>query len=309
MADGEVIERSDTALLLTTQRIAYYENFVAPLVLAWSDPTNRPGCSGFTLEVLMSRFGIAVYGVVAYLFFFLTFLYLIGFVEGMVVPKGINDGDPSNIGLALLVNFALLALFGLQHSIMARPWFKARWTKLIPKAAERSTFVLLASLILIFTMWAWQPITVEIWNVEGSLLGNALMGLSMLGWLLVLAATFNIDHFHLFGLKQVVYHLVSRRMPAPEFVVRGLYHLVRHPLMLGFLIAFWVTPVMTVGHLEFTLVMTGYILIALHYEERDLVNEFGTQYKEYQDRTPMLNPVRLPAAPGAAQATESAQQG
>lgn len=258
----------------------------------------------------MSRFGIAVYGVVAYLIFFLTFLYLIGFVEGMVVPKAINDGDPGSVGLSLLVNFALLALFGLQHSIMARPWFKARWTKLIPKAAERSTFVLLASAILIGTMWGWQPINMELWNFEGSFLGNALMGLSMFGWLLVLAATFNIDHFHLFGLKQVVYHLVSRRMPTPAFVIRGLYHLVRHPLMLGFLIAFWATPVMTVGHLEFALVMTGYILIALHYEERDLVDEFGAQYKEYQERTPMLNPIRLPAAtPAAAQATESAQQG
>jgi len=255
----------------------------------------------------MSRFGIAIYGLLAYLVFFATFLYLIGFVEGTAVPKAMNDGEVGNQALSLFINFGLLALFGIQHSIMARPWFKKRWVKIIPKAAERSTFVLIASAILILTMWAWQPLTHEVWNYSDTFAGTILSSVSLLGWLLVLAATFNIDHFHLFGLKQVAYHLVNRRMGAPTFMVRGLYHLVRHPLMLGFLVAFWATPTMTVGHFEFALIMTGYIMIALHYEERDLVNEFGSNYIGYQETTPRLNPIRLPSSSPAPEPSNTLQ--
>lgn len=253
----------------------------------------------------MSRFGIAIYGLFAYLVFFATFLYLIGFVEGAVVPKAMNDGEAGNYALSLLINLGLLALFGIQHSIMARPWFKKRWVTIVPLAAERSTFVLISSALLILTMWGWQPVTHVMWDHSGTTLGIILSAVSLLGWLLVLAATFNIDHFHLFGLKQVAYHLVNRRMGTPTFIVRGLYHLVRHPLMLGFLVAFWATPKMTLGHFEFALVMTGYIMIALHYEERDLVDEFGSDYIEYQETTPRLNPIRIPSSNPAPEPTNT----
>lgn len=239
----------------------------------------------------MRRIAIALYGLVAYVCFLAVFLYMIGFVWNIGVPKGIDAGEPGLWVVGLIVNAFLLSLFGLQHSIMARPGFKRWWTRYIPKAMERSTYVLMASAILGFAMWAWQPLPYVLWDLEGSVAGNALFSISVVGWLLVLVSTFNIDHFQLFGLKQVLFFLLRRKIPAPDFVVRGFYHLVRHPLMLGFLIAFWATPKMTLGHLEFAMVMTGYILIALRYEERDLVDELGQAYRDYQKSTPMLNPL------------------
>ena len=246
----------------------------------------------------MIRAIIATYGLIAYVSFLAVFVYLIGFMWNFGVPKGINEGEAGSFVLAILVNAVLLALFGLQHSVMARPAFKRWWLKYIPKPAERSTYVLLASAVLGLMMWAWQPIPHIVWDVGDTPAGPLLFAVSAFGWIMVLASTFHIDHFLLFGLKQATFYLLRRRLPAPDFIVRGFYHLVRHPLMLGFLIAFWATPRMTVGHLEFAIFMTGYILVALRYEERDLVDELGTAYIAYQKRTPMLNPLKHPILVG-----------
>ena len=240
----------------------------------------------------MKRIAIAVYGLFAYLAFLMVFLYLIGFVWNLAVPKGIDAGEPILWPLALIINTALLTLFGMQHSVMARPGFKRWWKRIVPDAAERSTYVLVASVVLGFAMWAWQPMPYVLWDVSGTMAGDVLFSISAVGWLLVLVSTFNIDHFQLFGLKQAAFFLLRRKVPAPAFLVRGFYHLVRHPLMLGFLVAFWATPTMTAGHLTFAAVMTGYIMIALRYEERDLVDELGQAYLDYMDATPMLNPVK-----------------
>ena len=236
-----------------------------------------------------------LYGVTAYAVSFATLLYAIGFVEGIGVPKGIDNGAVVPITEALIVNLLLISLFAVQHSIMARPQFKAVWTRIVPKSIERSTYIVAASLALIVLYWQWRPMPGVIWRVSNPQVAMAITGLSLLGWLLVFLSTFFINHFELFGLQQVFNNLIGRDMPKPRFRVPALYKLVRHPLYLGLLIAFWATPVMTAGHLFFTAVNTFYILIAIQLEERDLIDAFGEEYRRYRDRVSMLLPWRKSA--------------
>jgi len=238
---------------------------------------------------MVSRVLILLYALVSYALFTLSFLYTLGFVGNYVVPKSIDVGTSSNLGEAVIVNLLLMSLFALQHSVMARPAFK-RWSaKLLPAACQRSTYVLLSSLILLLLFWQWRPIPTVIWQTEG-LAAGLLTSAHWLGWLIAFASTHMIDHFDLFGLRQafVAWHGVE--MPAQSFRTPLLYKLVRHPIMLGFLLAFWATPEMTIGHLLFALANTAYILVALQFEERDLIAVFGTAYQDYRRRVPMLLP-------------------
>ena len=243
----------------------------------------------------MSRLLALLYGVACYALFLATFLYAIAFVAGASlggprVPKHIDNGDALPLVAALIIDLALLGVFALQHSGMARPAFKRWWTRVVPPPVERSTYVLLSSLALILLFWQWRPLPHLLWSIDGP--GRwALLVLSALGWLLVLTGTFVINHFDLFGLRQV-WWFARGRVPVEEpFVTRAFYRIVRHPLMLGFLVAFWATPVMTLGHLLFAVATTGYILIAVYYlEERDLVALYGDKYRDYQRQVPMLLP-------------------
>jgi protein-S-isoprenylcysteine O-methyltransferase Ste14 len=231
------------------------------------------------------------YGVVAYLGFFASILYMIGFVGGFLVPKDIDDGTAGPLGMAILVNVCLVLAFAVQHTVMARPSFKRWWTQYVPKPVERSTFVLASSAVLAMTFWLWQPIPGAVWNVENPAGWWTLQGLFALGWFLVFYSSFLINHFDLFGLRQVFLYFRSKSYtPVPVKVV-SLYKLVRNPLMLGFLIAMWAAPVMTAGHLLFTISMTVYILIGIQFEERTLAKELGAEYAAYRARTPMLIPV------------------
>ena len=239
----------------------------------------------------MGRMLGLAYGAVSYLLFFVTFLYAIGFVGNLVVPKSIDSGASGAIGAAIAVNIVLLAIFAVQHSVMARPAFKAWWTKFVAKSVERSTYVLLSSLALILLFWQWQPLGSVIWSVENQIGATVLWALFALGWLIVLLSTFMIGHFELFGLTQVFENFKDRAPPPPDFKEPGFYKLVRHPIMLGFIIAFWATPVMTFGHLLFAAVTTAYILIALQLEERDLLALLGNSYADYKARVPMLLPT------------------
>jgi len=234
-----------------------------------------------------------IYGALSYTVFLIAFLYAIGFVGNLVVPKSIDSGTERPLQEALIVNVLLLGAFAIQHSVMARPGFKKWWTKIVPKPIERSTFVLFASLFLLLLYWQWRPILTPIWVIENSAGQILLRGLFFLGWLIVFLGTFMINHFDLFGLRQVYLNLQKREYMDLGFRTPGFYKFLRHPIMLGFLIAFWATPMMTVGHLVFTVATTGYILIALQLEERDLVNHFGEQYQKYRRKTSMLIP-RLP---------------
>jgi methanethiol S-methyltransferase len=233
-----------------------------------------------------------VYGAISYIVFLVAFLYAIAFVGNFVVPKTIDSGPVRPIQEALIVNVLLLSAFAIQHSVMARPGFKKWWTKIIPKTIERSTFVLLASLVLLLLYWQWRPIPMQIWVVENPFGQILLQALFSLGWLIVFLGTFMINHFDLFGLRQVYLNLRNRDYTELGFRTPGFYRFVRHPIMLGFIIAFWATPVMTAGHLLFAVATTGYILIALQLEERDLVNYFGDQYRQYRQKTSMLIPRR-----------------
>ena len=239
----------------------------------------------------MGRFVALMFGVASYFVFFGTFLYAIGFVSNFFVPKSIDSGSAGDITSALLINIVLLTVFGLQHSIMARPKFKRVWTKIVPQTIERSVFVLFASLALILVFWQWRPMTGVIWSVDNHFGRAALWLIFAIGWLTVLLSTFMINHFELFGLRQV--YLNSRGMSDSEmnFQTRALYRFVRHPIMLGFIIAFWATPHMTTGHLLFAAVTTAYILVALQFEERDLVDHHGETYREYQRKVSMLLPL------------------
>jgi protein-S-isoprenylcysteine O-methyltransferase Ste14 len=236
------------------------------------------------------RFAALLYSTTVYLGFLATFLYLIGFVGGGLVPKHIDSGATVSTAQALLVNGGFLALFALQHMIMARTWFKKRWTKIVPSVVERSTFVLVTSVILCAMVWQWRPLPTVLWHVEG-LGATALWTVCGLGWAIVLVSTFLIDHFELFGLRQSVRHFRGLEATAPRFQERSLYRFVRHPLMTGFLLAFWATPHMTVGHLFFALMCTGYILIGTRIEERDLVAAHGERYLDYRRRVPGLLPL------------------
>ena len=237
----------------------------------------------------MGRIVAFVYGLVCYAIFLFTFLYAIGFVAGVGVPKSIDSAPGASLGEALLVDAGLLALFALQHSGMARQGFKRVWTRIIPQPVERSTFVLLASAALLLLFWKWEPIGVVVWNA-GPAARPLLVGISLAGWLIVLISTFLIDHFDLFGLRQVFLHLRGRPYTPPQFTTRGWYRYVRHPIYFGFIVAFWATPVMTVAHLVFALATAGYILIAIQLEERDMVRFHGARYEAYREQVSMLVP-------------------
>jgi methanethiol S-methyltransferase len=232
-----------------------------------------------------------LYGAVTYLLFLATFLYAIAFVGNLPVPKTIDSGTAGPIGLALLVNTLLLGLFAIQHSVMARPAFKRWWTRIVPHAVERTTYVLLASLVLALLCWQWQPMPAPVWSVTSPAGILILQAIFWTGWGLVLLSTFLINHFELFGLQQVVARLRNRPLPAPVFRTPFLYKRVRHPLYLGFLLAFWATPQMSAGHLLFAVGTTGYILLAIWLEERDLIAMFGDQYRRYRTQVSMLIPL------------------
>jgi protein-S-isoprenylcysteine O-methyltransferase Ste14 len=238
------------------------------------------------------KFIAFLYGIAAYLVFFVTILYAIGFVMGVMVPKTIDTGSDSSTVEALIINLLLMTLFALQHSVMARKQFKAWWTQFVPKPVERSTYVLFASLSLLLLFWQWRPLPSVIWNVENPDVAVTLVTLSFAGWVLVFTSTFMINHFELFGLHQVTDHLAGKETAPPRFKTPLLYKFVRHPIYLGFIIAFWAAPTMTAGHLLFAAVTTLYIFVGIALEENDLVDLFGEEYRQYRQRVSMLIPWR-----------------
>jgi protein-S-isoprenylcysteine O-methyltransferase Ste14 len=243
----------------------------------------------------MSRFIAFLYGLASYVAFFVAILYAIGFLSGLVVPKSIDTGTAGPMAEAFIINLLLMSVFAVQHSVMARQGFKQWWTQFVPKSVERSTYVLFSSLALILLFWQWRPIPAVVWHIDNPQIAMAMIGLSFVGWLIVLSSTFLINHFELFGLHQVANNLVAREMPTPRFRTPLYYKFVRHPLYLGFIIAFWVAPTMTIGHLLFAAVTTAYIFVGILLEERDLVDLFGDDYRRYRDRVSMLVPWRKSA--------------
>ena len=242
----------------------------------------------------MGRVLIFLYGIICYVLFFLTFLYLIAFVGNFgilpYIPKTIDSGTPGPIGQALLVNLSLIVLFALTHTVMARPWFKEKWTKIVPAAAERSTYVLVSSLVLILLFREWVPMTDTVWKVANPTMALVLWVLYFTGYGIVLLSSFLINHFELFGLSQVLANLKRTSMPGFNFAQPLLYKIVRHPLYVGWIMAFWATPDMSTGHLVFAVGMTAQILISIPHEEHDLEEALGEPYKDYKRRTPMLVP-------------------
>jgi len=238
----------------------------------------------------MTRILAALYGLVAYVIFLGTFLYAIGFVGNLIVPKAIDGGPPAPLPTALAVDVVLLGIFAVQHSLMARPFFKRWWTRIVPVPIERSTYVLLASGALLLLYWQWRPIATPVWEVTGGF-AVAMTIVFWIGWLTVLVSTFLISHFELFGLRQVWLHLRRVEPGAMAFKTPLLYGFVRHPIYLGFILAFWAAPRMTAGHLLFAAATTAYILIAIQLEERDLITMFGDDYSAYRKRVSMLVPL------------------
>lgn len=238
----------------------------------------------------MKKILVLLYGVISYLLFFGTFLYAFGFVGNLFVPKSIDGAPQVPLAQAILVNALLLSVFALQHSIMARPAFKKWWTKIIPEPAERSTYVLLSSLCLILLVWQWQPMGGFIWRVEEPVAKTILTVLFITGWLIVLWSTFMINHFDLFGLRQVWFYFLGKKYEPLRFRIPFFYKYVRHPLYLGWLIAFWATPVMSAAHLLFAALTTGYILTAIKFEEKDLITHFGDKYSNYKRLVPKIIP-------------------
>lgn len=240
----------------------------------------------------MTRLIAFLYGLVAYTVFLTSFLYAVGFVSGLVVPKTIDSGVPAPFVTALLVDLVLLSIFALQHSIMARQGFKRWWTRIVPQAVERSTYVLFASLSLALLCWQWEPMPAVVWQIGNPQIATAVIVLSFVGWFIVLTSTFLINHFELFGLQQVTNNLADRPMAPVRFRTPLYYKFVRHPIYLGFIIAFWAAPVMSVGHLLFAAATTAYIFIGIALEERDLVAIFGDQYRHYRKEVAMIIPWR-----------------
>jgi protein-S-isoprenylcysteine O-methyltransferase Ste14 len=242
---------------------------------------------------MFARLLIPLYAVMSYGVFTVSFLYALGFVGNYVVPKSIDKpvelGSPANVSVAIAINLLLLGLFAVQHSVMARPAVKRWLVKFLPAACQRSTYVLLSSLILLLLFWQWRPIPAPVWQTSG-IAALLLTAVHWLGWLIAFASTHMIDHFDLFGLRQAFSVLKAAELPNQSFKTPLLYKIVRHPIMLGFLLAFWATPVMTSGHLLFAVANTAYILVALQFEERDLIAEFGETYRQYRRRVPMLVP-------------------
>jgi methanethiol S-methyltransferase len=238
------------------------------------------------------KFAAFLYGAVAYLTFLVTILYAIGFVSDLAVPKAIDTGEKSPFFEALAINLALMSLFAVQHSVMARKGFKQWWTQFIPKPIERSTYVLFASLTLLLLFWQWRPMPAIIWRIEAPQMALSITVLSFVGWLIVFTSTFLINHFELFGLHQVAHNLSGKNIPAPIFRTPLLYNFVRHPIYLGFIIAFWAAPTMSAGHLLFAVVTTAYIFVGILLEERDLIDMFGDEYRRYRARVSMLFPWR-----------------
>jgi methanethiol S-methyltransferase len=254
-------------------------------------------------EVLMiGRVAALIYGLASYLVFFCSILYAMGFIGNYLVPKSIDVGSSGSLAGSILINVSLLAAFAVQHSVMARPAFKRWWTTIVPSRCERSTYVLLSSLLLLVMFWQWRPITSMVWQVDG-MLASLLISIYWAGWLIAFSSTFLIDHFDLFGVRQAFAALRGTMPAAPVFKTPLLYRLVRHPLMLGFLLVFWATPQMSAGHLLFAALATGYILVGVQLEEKDLIAEFGDRYEEYRRRVPMLFPriVRRRAMAGRRQ--------
>jgi protein-S-isoprenylcysteine O-methyltransferase Ste14 len=240
------------------------------------------------------------YGAVAYLLFLGVLAYTIGFLAGVGVPKGVDDGRAGPVGVALLVNTGLLTLFAVQHSVMARPWFKRWWTRLVAPSIERSTYVLAASAVVALLLWQWRPLPDPVWSVAAGWARAALWSLYALGWVVLVTSTFLTGHFDLFGLRQALARARGRVYRQPEFRQTMLYRLVRHPLMVGFLIAFWAVPDMSVGRLMFAAVASAYILVAVRWEERDLRRAIGEPYRAYAATVPRFvpRPAALRRRPG-----------
>lgn len=248
----------------------------------------------------MSRVIGLIYGLLVYAAFLVVFLYAIGFVADVPwLPKTIDSGGAGTAtAAALVINIVLLGLFAVQHSVMARRGFKRAWTSIVPNFAERSTYVLAATLVLALLFWQWRPMTGVVWSLESPLAAGVLWSVFALGWVTVLVSTFLIDHFELFGLRQAHAHWLGREFEPPSFKTPALYRAVRHPIYFGFLMAFWATPHMTAGHLLFAIATTGYILVGSWFEERDLAASFGEQYRAYRQRVPMLVPGLKLGRPG-----------
>jgi protein-S-isoprenylcysteine O-methyltransferase Ste14 len=231
-----------------------------------------------------------LYGGIAYLMFLASSLYAIGFVGNLAVPKSIDSQGDASLVEALVADALLLGLFAIQHSVMARPAFKAAWTSIVPASAERATYVLLSSLLLFLVFWQWRALPQVVWQAGSDPARMAIWGLFWVGWLIAILSTFMVSHLDLFGLRQVMLNFLGKPYTQLPFMTRGLYRVVRHPLMLGFIIAFWAAPTMTLGHLLFAAATTAYIVVALQFEEKDLLDALGAAYHDYRRRVPMLVP-------------------